>query len=668
MAYEQIPYPLEPSYNEKPLDCSLETVFSFQTEDPICPKTIQDGIFHDQDMERLFQVEDGLLDFNSIHGDHIMGLERAEETKMGYDASQEAPEQVDFLADESSHLNGIQEELMEDCGLADLLLAGAEAVEAQNWPLASSIILKLNDLLLHQAKGTTNLTDWLCFSLKACITEMLQELSPYVKFAHFTANQAILEAAEGGQEVHVIDFDIMEGIQWPPLMVDLAVKKDVSLRITSILSDQENVDIIQQTGRRLKEFAESISLSFTFDQMVILREEDFDRIEVGDTLIANCMIHQLYMPNRSLSFIKTFLGGVSKLSPKIVVLVEEDLFNFCKIPTMSFVEFFCEALHHYAAFSDSLMSSFSGIYKVGLRLIEEEFLRNRIWNSLRQFPCEKKEKSLWEDGFASLKRFKPIPLSSCNVAQAKFLVGLFSGEYWFAELPIYIEKSDVELKTMDPPFTIGEYTVRSKVGQGPQSTVWKAEQKCSGEVVALKQVYLSKLNRNLKTSLDCEINFLSSVSHPNIIRLLHVFQVRKGFSSSFALCANPCHNLCSFKGGPCHILAWLASFQPVHSLSERYLKFQESCHPSLTGKATRLFTSLLFPQQLSLIAMSSNTKIAPLCKHLDPGLLMLTTACLDVLWTFSYLELVDHAQTHCCSPCMLFTAKLQAFLIATSIS
>ena len=454
MAYEQIPYPLEPSYNEKPLDCSLETVFSFQIEDPICPKTIQDGIFHDQDMERLFQVEDGLLDFNSIHGDHIMGLERAEETKMGYDASQEAPEQVDFLADESSHLNGIQEELMEDCGLADLLLAGAEAVEAQNWPLASSIILKLNDLLLHQAKGDNQFNRLALFftqglyyrSISApemplqkpvsrqantmSAFQMLQELSPYVKFAHFTANQAILEAAEGGQEVHVIDFDIMEGIQWPPLMVDLAVKKDVSLRITSILSDQENVDIIQQTGRRLKEFAESISLSFTFDQMVILREEDFDRIEVGDTLIANCMIHQLYMPNRSLSFIKTFLGGVSKLSPKIVVLVEEDLFNFSKIPTMSFVEFFCEALHHYAAFSDSLMSSFSGIYKVGLRLIEEEFLRNGIWNSLRQFPCEKKEKSLWEDGFASLKRFKPIPLSSCNVAQAKFLVGLFSGEYW----------------------------------------------------------------------------------------------------------------------------------------------------------------------------------------------------------------------------------------------
>ena len=79
---------------------------------------------------------------------------------------------------------------------------------------------------------------------------------------------------------------------------------------------------------------------------------------------------------------------------------------------------------------------------------------------------------------------------------------------------------------MELPFTIGEYTVRSKVGEGPLSTVWKAERKCSGEVVALKQVYLSKLNRNLRNSLDCEINFLSSVNHPNIIRLLHAFQVR----------------------------------------------------------------------------------------------------------------------------------------------
>ncbi|XP_020213505.1 serine/threonine-protein kinase ATG1t isoform X2 [Cajanus cajan] len=68
------------------------------------------------------------------------------------------------------------------------------------------------------------------------------------------------------------------------------------------------------------------------------------------------------------------------------------------------------------------------------------------------------------------------------------------------------------------------YLFRSKIGEGSFSAVWRAQQRPSGEDVAVKQVFLSKLNPHLKASLDCEINFLSSVNHPNIIRLLHFFQ------------------------------------------------------------------------------------------------------------------------------------------------
>ncbi|KAJ1378261.1 Serine/threonine-protein kinase, active site [Sesbania bispinosa] len=68
------------------------------------------------------------------------------------------------------------------------------------------------------------------------------------------------------------------------------------------------------------------------------------------------------------------------------------------------------------------------------------------------------------------------------------------------------------------------YVLKSKIGEGSYSTVWKSEQRPSGQEVAVKQVFLSKLTPRLKACLDCETNFLSSVNHPNIIRLLHFFQ------------------------------------------------------------------------------------------------------------------------------------------------
>ncbi|XP_039042783.1 serine/threonine-protein kinase ATG1t-like isoform X2 [Hibiscus syriacus] len=77
---------------------------------------------------------------------------------------------------------------------------------------------------------------------------------------------------------------------------------------------------------------------------------------------------------------------------------------------------------------------------------------------------------------------------------------------------------------LSEPFTIGDYRLKSKLGGSSISIVWKAESKSSGEVVVVKQVFLSKLNKHLANCLDCELSFLSSVNHPNIIRLLHVLQ------------------------------------------------------------------------------------------------------------------------------------------------
>ncbi|KAJ7956978.1 nodulation-signaling pathway 2 protein-like [Quillaja saponaria] len=460
MEFEQIDHSLSlnPCHVYQLHELSWESI-AFGTEDPfISPNTAQDDILDQECMQRLLKIQTELIDFDSMPHNDTFGLE----TELCHEISQQEQENMIVLPEgdsEDSYLKGIQAELMEEGSLGDLLLTGAEAVEAQNWALASEVIQRLNNLLSNTEKGGSTIsfnrlvlffTQGLhCRILNApqvqyeyhvssketntmSAFQMLQELSPYLKFAQFTANQAILEALQDDdQEVHVIDFDIMEGIQWPPLMVDLAMRRDASLRVTAITRDQQSASIVHQTGRRLKEFADSIYFPFTFDQIMVIREEDFEGIEMGQNhiLVVNCMIHQ-YMPNRSFSLAKTFLGGIRKLSPRLVVLVEEELFNFARIKFMSFVEYFCEALHHYTAISDSLAFSFLGEYRMELPLIEKEFLGNRILDSVKQFPCDKVQRMVWDEGFSSLKGFKPVPLSFRNISQAKFLVSLFGGGYW----------------------------------------------------------------------------------------------------------------------------------------------------------------------------------------------------------------------------------------------
>lgn len=73
---------------------------------------------------------------------------------------------------------------------------------------------------------------------------------------------------------------------------------------------------------------------------------------------------------------------------------------------------------------------------------------------------------------------------------------------------------------------IGDYILIDKISESPLSSVWRANHRNNPDFkdVALKIITLSKLTPFLKASLDCEINFLSTVNHPNIIRLFDVFQ------------------------------------------------------------------------------------------------------------------------------------------------
>ncbi|BAS98577.1 Os06g0610350 [Oryza sativa Japonica Group] len=97
------------------------------------------------------------------------------------------------------------------------------------------------------------------------------QIAPFLRFAHLTANQAILEAVDGARRVHILDLDAVHGVQWPPLLQAIAERADPALgppevRVTGAGADR---DTLLRTGNRLRAFARSIHLPFHFTPLLL---------------------------------------------------------------------------------------------------------------------------------------------------------------------------------------------------------------------------------------------------------------------------------------------------------------------------------------------------------------------------------------------------------------
>ncbi|KAI4337789.1 hypothetical protein L6164_016164 [Bauhinia variegata] len=274
--------------------------------------------------------------------------------------------------------------------------------------------------------------------------QLLQDMSPYVKFGHFTANQAILEAVAHDRRVHIVDYDIMEGIQWASLMEALATRKDgppaPHLRITALSrvgsgSGRRSIATVQETGRRLTAFAASIGQPFSFHQCRFDSDETFRpsslKLVRGEALVFNCMLNLPHLSHRNPDSVASFLSGANTLNPRLVTLVEEEA---GPIGDVGFVGRFMDTLHHYSAVCDSLETGFP-MQNRSRALVERVFLGPRIAASLARIyrTGGKEERGTWGE-WLSGKEFKGVPISFANHCQAKLLLGLFDDGYRVEEL------------------------------------------------------------------------------------------------------------------------------------------------------------------------------------------------------------------------------------------
>ncbi|XP_058210916.1 protein SCARECROW 2 [Rhododendron vialii] len=333
--------------------------------------------------------------------------------------------------------------------LLTLLLKCAESVAADDFEEANKMLLEISELstpfgtsaqrvaayfseamsarLLNSCLGVYGTLPAISHSQKLVSAfQVFNGISPFVKFSHFTANQAIQEAFEREERVHIIDLDIMQGLQWPGLFHILASRPGGPpfVRLTGL---GMSVEALEATGKRLSDFAEKLGLPFEFRpvaEKVGNLDPEMLNVSKREAVAVHWLQHSLYDVTGSDTHTLSLLH---RLAPKVVTVVEQDLSH-----AGSFLGRFVEAIHYYSALFDSLGASY-GEESEERHVVEQQLLSREIRNVLAVGgPSRNAEREVvkfnnWREKLQQ-SGFRGISLAGNAAAQATLLLGMFPSD------------------------------------------------------------------------------------------------------------------------------------------------------------------------------------------------------------------------------------------------
>lgn len=349
--------------------------------------------------------------------------------------------------------------------IVNLLLRAAEAVDNGDAEMAKAILARLNQHISPSREQSiqrvahyfrealeTRIMGWENFVVQLSQDRVLHpleefhkvnayvrfcEVSPYHKFAHFTANQAILETLEGEESIHIIDFQMGAGAQWASFLQDIAClraagKAVPTVRLTVVGT---GADQIHATGANLCNFARLMSIALEF-QAVVTRPECLEvsmfRLRDHEAVAVNFIfsLHELLDGDTS-NGLATVLKAVLEARPKVVTTVEQEAYH----SGPSFQQRFSEALQYYMFLFDSLTNPLEAGVDSSVNLsIESYLLAPEIMNIVA---CDgvarvKRHERLehWRKRMLAA-RFHSRPLSEVSLLQSEILVTQLSSRSGF---------------------------------------------------------------------------------------------------------------------------------------------------------------------------------------------------------------------------------------------
>lgn len=252
---------------------------------------------------------------------------------------------------------------------------------------------------------------------------------PFRKLSNFFSNKSILMRTRKAPRIHIIDFGILYGFQWPTFIQRQSMREGgpAMIKITGIDFPQPGfrpAERVEETGRRLENYAEEFKVPFEYRAIAkrwdAIQPEDFD-IHEEDVLIVNCIYRMKNLPDETVSVESprnTVLKMIRKLNPDLFIHgVVNGAYN-----APFFLTRFREALFHFSAQFDMLETIVPRDY-VERMLLERDLLAREALNVIACEGWERVERPetyrQWQ--IRTIRAgFRQLPLDAEVKQRAKF--------------------------------------------------------------------------------------------------------------------------------------------------------------------------------------------------------------------------------------------------------
>lgn len=113
-----------------------------------------------------------------------------------------------------------------------------------------------------------------------------------------------------------------------------------------------------------------------------------------------------------------------------------------------------------------------------------------------------------------------------------------------------------------------KYQKIEKLGEGTYGIVYKAQNKVTGEVVALKRIRLDNEDEGIPCTAVREISILKELRHPNVVKLLDILHTEKKLTLVFEYLDSDLKKFLDSLGSSTHkySLTLLTFIRPCRSL------------------------------------------------------------------------------------------------------